>query len=198
MCDVSIRGKHETYKLVNRRKPEEARNLTLLLLLRSETPRQSHHEDRPSRQFASSSTSAPLHERPIRRSHPEPLDRESDVYKARQRPRTHHYVTERPPEPEVTRPRPRSFYESPNAVKELRGPRHVIDPRDVSFFPLLSIRRSRIKMNIDRGVSIEENPEVFSANKNYGRNCVDASQFLSPRLLRVSLKSNVLKLISLF
>ena len=93
------------------------------------------HGDRTNRQFVS--TSAPRHEHLIRRSHPELLARENDIScKARPRPRTHHYVSEHPPEPEVTRPRPRSFYESPPAVRELRGPRNVINARDVRVFSI--------------------------------------------------------------
>ena len=89
-----------------------------------------------SRHFVS--TSAPHHEHLIsRRSHPELLVRENDVScKARPRPRTHHYSSERPAEPEVTRPRPRSFYESPPAVRELRGPRNAINARDVRIFSI--------------------------------------------------------------
>ncbi|XP_043482303.1 uncharacterized protein LOC122511236 [Leptopilina heterotoma] len=91
------------------------------------------HGDRMSRQFVP--TSAPIHEHLIRRSHPELLARENDVScKAKPRPRTLHYPLARLPEPEVTRTRPRSSYESPPAVRELKGPRNVINTRDIRDF----------------------------------------------------------------
>lgn len=104
------------------------------------------HGDRMSRQFVP--TSAPIHEHLIRRSHPELLARENDVScKAKPRPRTLHYPLARLPEPEVTRTRPRSSYESPPAVRELKGPRNVINTRDVrisSKSPFAIISKTRI------------------------------------------------------
>ncbi|XP_071648288.1 uncharacterized protein [Temnothorax longispinosus] len=94
------------------------------------------HEDRPGRQYpASMMNSMFSHEHAIRRSQPDNLDRENVVsYKGRPRPRTHHYAIECPPEPETSRPRPRSFYENPPVGRDFRDQRNLVDPRDMREF----------------------------------------------------------------
>ncbi|XP_015593549.1 uncharacterized protein LOC107266968 [Cephus cinctus] len=93
------------------------------------------HEERISRQPSGSSSSGVIQEHLVRRSHPDHLVREPEVsYRARPRPRTHHYLPEHPPDAEVTRARPRSFYESASSVSrdQIRDHhRNVIDHRDI-------------------------------------------------------------------
>lgn len=97
---------------------------------------------------------SPGHEhQQIRRTHTE-IDRENELaYRARPRPRTHHYGIEQPMESDTTtRPRPRSFYENPVVGREFRDQRNSIDPRDVR--EILSNNRFhfnpiRIKIMID-------------------------------------------------
>ncbi|KAK2579744.1 hypothetical protein KPH14_011085 [Odynerus spinipes] len=93
------------------------------------------HEERPTRSHATSVNSSSTHDHQVRRSHPE-LDRENELaYRARPRPRTHHYGIEQPPEPETTtRPRPRSFYENPAVGREFRDQRNPVDPRESRDF----------------------------------------------------------------
>lgn len=93
------------------------------------------HEDRSGRQYTASLNSISSHEHAIRRSQPpDVLDRENIVsYKGRPRPRIHHYAIERPPEPETSRPRPRSFYETP-IVRDFRDQRNLVDQRDMREF----------------------------------------------------------------
>ncbi|XP_017879533.1 uncharacterized protein LOC108624604 [Ceratina calcarata] len=89
------------------------------------------HEDRQH-----SVNSSTTHEHLIRRNHSE-VERENDIsYKARPRPRTHHYAMERPSseQQEVSRPRPRSFYENPTTGREYRDQRNLVDPRDIRDF----------------------------------------------------------------
>ncbi|XP_016907035.1 uncharacterized protein LOC107994566 [Apis cerana] len=101
---------------------------------RVESARQSH-EEQPSRQHSASNSSTTGHEHLIRRNHSEVSERENDVsYRARPRPRTHHYAMERPAEQEVSRPRPRSFYENPTVGRDFREQRNVADPREVRDF----------------------------------------------------------------
>ncbi|XP_012270393.1 uncharacterized protein LOC105694368 [Orussus abietinus] len=90
------------------------------------------HEESSGRQRTSISNSVPIQEHQIRRSQPELIDRENEMsYRARSRPRMHQYVTERQPDPEATRPRPRSFYESPASVgRDNREPRSILECRD--------------------------------------------------------------------
>ena len=67
---------------------------------------------------------------------PQPSAESAELaFRARPRPRTHHYQTPPPiqQEPELARPRPRSFYEVPLAARELRGPRNPVDAREVSI-----------------------------------------------------------------
>lgn len=98
---------------------------------RVESARQSH-EDQSTRQHSASNSSTTGHEHLIRRNHSEVSERENDIsYRARPRPRTHHYAMERPPEQEVSRPRPRSFYENPTVGRDFRDQRNVADPREV-------------------------------------------------------------------
>ncbi|KAL0102842.1 hypothetical protein PUN28_018260 [Cardiocondyla obscurior] len=93
------------------------------------------HEDRSSRQYPASLNSMSSHEHGIRRSQPDVLDRENIMsYKSRPRPRTHHYATERPPEPEASRPRPRSFYDNSSVGREFRDQRNLVDQRDMREF----------------------------------------------------------------
>ncbi|KAL2714587.1 uncharacterized protein V1478_015772, partial [Vespula squamosa] len=94
------------------------------------------HEDRPIRSHQTNMNSSPAHDhQQIRRSHTE-LDRENELaYRARPRPRTHHYGIEQPSESETTtRPRPRSFYENPVVGREFRDQRNSIDPRESRDF----------------------------------------------------------------
>lgn len=105
---------------------------------RVESARQAH-EDQPLRQHPSSNNSTTGHEHLIRRNHSEVSERENDIsYRARPRPRTHHYAVERPQEQEVSRPRPRSFYENPTIGRDFRDQRNVVDPREVRITDLLS------------------------------------------------------------
>nr|XP_003703462.1 PREDICTED: uncharacterized protein LOC100881426 [Megachile rotundata]XP_012141134.1 PREDICTED: uncharacterized protein LOC100881426 [Megachile rotundata]XP_012141135.1 PREDICTED: uncharacterized protein LOC100881426 [Megachile rotundata]XP_012141136.1 PREDICTED: uncharacterized protein LOC100881426 [Megachile rotundata]XP_012141137.1 PREDICTED: uncharacterized protein LOC100881426 [Megachile rotundata] len=93
------------------------------------------HEDQPARQHPASISSTTVHEHLIRRNHSEVSERENDIsYRARPRPRTHHYAMERPPEQEVSRPRPRSLYENPTVGRDFRDQRNVADPREVRDF----------------------------------------------------------------
>ncbi|XP_029047045.1 uncharacterized protein LOC117604793 [Osmia lignaria lignaria] len=93
------------------------------------------HEDQPARQHPASISSTTAHEHLIRRNHSEVSERENDIsYRARPRPRTHHYAMERPPEQEVSRPRPRSLYENPTVGRDFRDQRNVADPREVRDF----------------------------------------------------------------
>ncbi|XP_011687234.1 PREDICTED: uncharacterized protein LOC105449630 [Wasmannia auropunctata] len=105
---------------------------------RVQSARQIHSlEDRSSRQYPASLNSVSSHEHAIRRSQPDMLDRENVVsYKGltRPRPRTHHYAVERPPEPEISRPRPRSFYENPSVGRDFRDQRNLVDQRDIREF----------------------------------------------------------------
>lgn len=108
---------------------------------RVESARQSH-EEQPSRQHPASNNSTSGHEHLMRRNHSEVSERENDVsYRARPRPRTHHYAMERPAEQEVSRPRPRSFYENPTVGRDFREQRNVADPREVMIprflFPII-------------------------------------------------------------
>ncbi|XP_076183750.1 uncharacterized protein LOC143155191 [Ptiloglossa arizonensis] len=92
-------------------------------------------EDQPARQHPASNSSTTGHEHLIRRNHSEVSERENDIsYRARPRPRTHHYAMERPPEQEVSRPRPRSFYENPAVGRDFRDQRNVVDPREIRDF----------------------------------------------------------------
>ncbi|XP_017790187.1 PREDICTED: LOW QUALITY PROTEIN: uncharacterized protein LOC108572458 [Habropoda laboriosa] len=101
---------------------------------RIESVRQSH-EEQPGRQHPASNSSTIGHEHLIRRNHSEVSERENDIsYRARPRPRTHHYAMERPPEQEVSRPRPRSFYENPSVGRDFRDQRNVADPREARDF----------------------------------------------------------------
>ncbi|OAD57945.1 hypothetical protein WN48_00978 [Eufriesea mexicana] len=101
---------------------------------RVESARQTH-EDQPTRQHPASNSSTTGHEHLIRRNHSEVSERENDIsYRARPRPRTHHYAMERPPEQEVSRPRPRSFYENPTVGRDFRDQRNVADPREARDF----------------------------------------------------------------
>lgn len=101
---------------------------------RVESARQSH-EDQSTRQHSASNSSTTGHEHLIRRNHSEVSERENDIsYRARPRPRTHHYAMERPPEQEVSRPRPRSFYENPTVGRDFRDQRNVADPREARDF----------------------------------------------------------------
>lgn len=124
---------------------------------RVESARQSH-EEQPSRQHSASNSSTTGHEHLIRRNHSELSERENDVsYRARPRPRTHHYAMERPAEQEVSRPRPRSFYENPTVGRDFREQRNVADPREV--------------MTIDSTISLSDDHHVpflqISALKSY-------------------------------
>ncbi|XP_018349209.1 PREDICTED: uncharacterized protein LOC108752680 [Trachymyrmex septentrionalis] len=93
------------------------------------------HEDRSSRQYPASLNSMSSHEHAVRRSQPDVLDRENVVsYKGRPRPRTHHYAIERPSEPEISRPRPRSFYENLSIGRDFRDQRTLVDQRDMREF----------------------------------------------------------------
>lgn len=112
------------------------------------------HEDRISRHFPVISTSAPNHELRIRRSHAEVTSRPENAVlhnKSKPRPRTHHYLTDNlHQEPEVSRPRPRSFYETPSIVRELRGPRNVIDPRSIMVrSPILNWDHTQTTVHIN-------------------------------------------------
>lgn len=90
------------------------------------------HEDRSGRQYPTSMHSMSSHDHVMRRNQPDALDRENDVsYKGRSRPRTHHYANERLSEPEISRPRPRSFYENPAIGRDFRDQRNPIDQREV-------------------------------------------------------------------
>ncbi|KAK1130524.1 hypothetical protein K0M31_018651 [Melipona bicolor] len=101
---------------------------------RVESSRQ-NHEDQPTRQHSTSNNSTTGHEHLIRRNHSEASERENDIsYRARPRPRTHHYSMERPLEQEVSRPRPRSFYENPTVGRDFRDQRNVADPREARDF----------------------------------------------------------------
>ncbi|XP_076681349.1 uncharacterized protein LOC143375774 isoform X2 [Andrena cerasifolii] len=101
---------------------------------RVESARQAH-EDQPARQHPTSNSSTTGHEHLIRRNHSEVSERENEVsYRGRPRPRTHHYAMERPPEQEVSRPRPRSFYENPTVGRDFRDQRNLVDPREVRDF----------------------------------------------------------------
>ncbi|XP_043281678.1 uncharacterized protein [Venturia canescens] len=78
-------------------------------------------------------SSAPSHERLMRRSNSESIDREKEIgYRARVTPRNHHYPVERALEPEISsRPRPRSFYDNSSSTRDLRDYReHRSDHRD--------------------------------------------------------------------
>lgn len=124
---------------------------------RVESSRQSH-EEQPSRQHPASNSSTTGHEHLIRRNHSEVSERENDVsYRARPRPRTHHYAMERPAEQEVSRPRPRSFYENPTVGRDFREQRNVADPREV--------------MTIDSTISLSDHRHILflhiSAFKSY-------------------------------
>lgn len=102
-----------------------------LLFDRVESARQVH-EDRSSRQYPMSMHSTSSHDH-VRRNQPDALDRENGVsYKGRPRPRTHHYAIERSSEPEISRPRPRSFYENPAIGRDFRDQRNPVDQREVS------------------------------------------------------------------
>ncbi|XP_043250576.1 uncharacterized protein LOC122396339 [Colletes gigas] len=104
------------------------------LVHRVESARQAD-EDQPARQHPASNSSTTAHEHLIRRNHSEVSERENDIsYRARPRPRTHHYAMERPPEQEVSRPRPRSFYENPAVGRDIRDQRNVVDPREIRDF----------------------------------------------------------------
>jgi len=89
-------------------------------------------EERSGRQYPSMN-SLSMHDHAIRRNQPDlGLDHENGVsYKGRPRPRTHHYAVERPPEAEISRPRPRSFYENPAIGRDYRDQRNLADQRDV-------------------------------------------------------------------
>ncbi|CAK9800542.1 hypothetical protein ANTQUA_LOCUS2492 [Anthophora quadrimaculata] len=101
---------------------------------RIESARQSH-EEQPGRQHPVNNSSTIGHEHLIRRNHSEVSERENDIsYRARPRPRTHHYAMERPPEQEVSRPRPRSFYDNPSVGRDFRDQRNVADPREARDF----------------------------------------------------------------
>ncbi|KAK9302344.1 hypothetical protein QLX08_005605 [Tetragonisca angustula] len=101
---------------------------------RVESSRQ-NHEDQLTRQHSTSNNSTTGHEHLIRRNHSEASERENDIsYRARPRPRTHHYSMERPLEQEVSRPRPRSFYENPTVGRDFRDQRNVADPREARDF----------------------------------------------------------------
>ncbi|XP_029668159.1 uncharacterized protein LOC115238452 isoform X1 [Formica exsecta] len=89
------------------------------------------HEDRSGRQYPTSMHSMSSHDHVMRRNQPDALDRENGVsYKGRSRPRTHHYANERSSEPEISRPRPRSFYENPAIGRDFRDQRNPIDQRE--------------------------------------------------------------------
>ncbi|KYQ49783.1 hypothetical protein ALC60_11131 [Trachymyrmex zeteki] len=93
------------------------------------------HEDRSGRQYPASLNSMSSHEHAVRRSQPDVLDRENVMsYKGRPRPRTHHYAIERPPEPEISRSRPRSFYENLSIGRDFRDQRTLVDQRDMREF----------------------------------------------------------------
>ncbi|XP_011053332.1 PREDICTED: uncharacterized protein LOC105145482 [Acromyrmex echinatior] len=93
------------------------------------------HEDRSGRQYPASLNSMSSHEHAIRRNQPDMLDRENAIsYKGRPRPRTHHYAIERPSEPEISRPRPRSFYENLSIGRDFRDQRTLVDQRDMREF----------------------------------------------------------------
>lgn len=93
------------------------------------------HEDRSGRQYPASLNSMSSHEHAIRRNQPDVLDRENAIsYKGRPRPRTHHYAIERPSEPEISRPRPRSFYENLSIGRDFRDQRTLVDQRDMREF----------------------------------------------------------------
>ncbi|KAI4493181.1 hypothetical protein M0802_009598 [Mischocyttarus mexicanus] len=95
------------------------------------------HEDRSIRSpHQTNVNSSSVHDQQqIRRTHSE-LDRENEFpYRARPRPRTHHYGIEQPSESDTTtRPRPRSFYENPVVGREYRDQRNSIDPRESRDF----------------------------------------------------------------
>ncbi|XP_033329526.1 uncharacterized protein LOC117222119 [Megalopta genalis] len=101
---------------------------------RVESARQAQ-EDQPGRHHPLGNSSTTGHEHLIRRNHSEVSERENDIpYRGRPRPRTHHYAMERPPEQEVSRPRPRSFYENPSVGRDFRDQRNVVDPRELRDF----------------------------------------------------------------
>ncbi|XP_015429614.1 PREDICTED: uncharacterized protein LOC107186295 [Dufourea novaeangliae] len=102
---------------------------------RVESARQAH-DDHLGRHHPVINSSTTGHEHLIRRNHSEVSERENDIpYRARPRPRTHHYAMERPPEQEVSRPRPRSCYENPSVGRDFRDQRNVVvDPREVRDF----------------------------------------------------------------
>ncbi|KAH0956477.1 hypothetical protein HN011_001096 [Eciton burchellii] len=92
-------------------------------------------EERSGRQYPSMN-SLSMHDHAIRRNQPDlGLDHENGVsYKGRPRPRTHHYAVERPPEAEISRPRPRSFYENPAIGRDYRDQRNLADQTDMREF----------------------------------------------------------------
>ncbi|XP_072749959.1 uncharacterized protein [Anoplolepis gracilipes] len=111
-------------------------------LLRAESARQVH-EDRSGRQYRTSMHSMSSHDHVMRRNQPDALEGENGVsYKDRARPRTHNYAIERSSEPEISRPRPRSFYENPAIGRDFRDQRNPVDQREV--------RESRERMQHSR------------------------------------------------
>lgn len=91
------------------------------------------HDDRSGRQYPASLNSMSSHEHVVRRNQTDAAERENGVsYKGRPRPKTHHYVIERPPETETSRPRPRSFYEDLPVGRDFRDQRNPVDQREVS------------------------------------------------------------------
>lgn len=107
-----------------------------MLLNRVESARQIH-EDRSNRQYSTSMNSTSSHDHIIKRNQLAVLDCENIVsYKNRPRPRTHHYAMERPPEPEISRPRPRSFYENPVIGRDIRDQRNPVNQKDVRICDL--------------------------------------------------------------
>ncbi|XP_046415050.1 uncharacterized protein LOC124177046 [Neodiprion fabricii] len=110
------------------------------------------HEERKAhrRAAAMTSVSAALPSEHVRRTHPAEImmmDRDADVaaaFRARSRSKGHHYVPEQPPESEIVRSRPRSYYENPPIAKDhrdlrdfrdLREPREIRDSREIHGRP---------------------------------------------------------------
>ncbi|XP_020287232.1 uncharacterized protein LOC109856399 isoform X2 [Pseudomyrmex gracilis] len=98
---------------------------------RAESARQIQ-DDRSGRHYSTGMNPMSSHD-VIRRNQSDAMDREN-VYKGKPRPRTDNYVIKRLPEPETSRPRPRSFYENPATGRDFREQKNPVDQRDVREF----------------------------------------------------------------
>ncbi|KAG7188406.1 hypothetical protein KM043_008054 [Ampulex compressa] len=95
------------------------------------------HVDCPNRQNlrGTNSATSPAHEYSIRRNHLDILEREHNIsYRGRPRPRTHYYEVEQPLEQEISRSRPRNFYENPTLARDFRDQRNLMDSREIRDF----------------------------------------------------------------